>query len=839
MDSGVVLRGRYQLLRLLGRGGMAEVYLALDTMRQTEVAVKILREDLAEDPQFLQRFQREAEALSRLDHPNVVRFYSFERQGSTAFIVMDYVPGTTLRGRLSEAGEALPIEEITAILKQVTSALYYAHSQGYIHRDIKPGNIMLRDDGRALLSDLGIARATETSTMTMGPLGTPAYMSPEQILGRAVDARTDVYSLGIVLYEMSTGHRPFSGDMGTGTSTADRVRDEHLHMLPQDPRRLNPALPEGAARVIQKALAKDPAERWQDAIALAKAWVQAVEQEARFSAAPTVVGPVPSRPITPPRREPTTPPVAQTQQWSGATGTRAWQQAAPPPVKKERRGWVLWAVLGGGAVLILGGIACAVVLSSVLSNSGTPTAVAIATVIGQPSPVAGGVTPVATSTAEPATPTATANASAIVVRADGSGDYPSLTAAVSAAAVGATIRLEPGSYALDSTLSVTKALALVGAGVDQTEVVSQAADSVIDVTLDGLFTAEGISFRHEGAEIASVALVAQGTAEFRNCRFSGAVWDSEAERGGSGVVFMNNASGLVSQSRADANQLYGIEVIGNAYAQIDGNVSVDNGGGGISLWGDASADVTNNVCSTNGYHGIALNGQATANVTGNTCEKNQYSGISYFNDGGGTASRNNCNANGYHGIAVEGNAQPTLEDNVCVGNTYSGISYFGAAAGLARGNQVSQNQYHGIGVNGSAAPRLEGNQCFDNGIHGIGVYDEAAPVVVGNTCGNNKDSGITFLGNSRGTASGNQCSGNTLHGIAVGDTATPDLTENICFENADSGIAYFGTAAGSASANEAYGNQVYGIYVEGTANPVLQDNNAHDNLTQDVLDQRK
>ncbi|MHB0874526.1 MAG: serine/threonine-protein kinase [Anaerolineae bacterium] len=274
METGSVLRHRYHLICPLGRGGMADVFLAFDEKRRAEVAVKVLREDLAEDPEFLERFQREADALARLDHPYVVRFYSLEREGATAFIVMDYVAGSTLRSRLAEAGGPLPLSEVTRIMRQVGSALQYAHNEGFIHRDIKPGNIMLREDGSALLSDFGIARAAEAATMTQGSLGTPAYMSPEQILGRPPDPRTDVYALGVVLYEMLTGRRPFLGDSGTGTSTTERVRDEHLHRDPPDPRLLNPALPPALSTMVTKAMAKDPAERWQSVDEFVSTWSQ-------------------------------------------------------------------------------------------------------------------------------------------------------------------------------------------------------------------------------------------------------------------------------------------------------------------------------------------------------------------------------------------------------------------------------------------------------------------------------------------------------------------------------------------------------------------------------------
>jgi eukaryotic-like serine/threonine-protein kinase len=276
MQEGTILCDRFRLERSLGRGGMSDVYLAFDLRRQAYVAAKLLREDLAEDPDFVRRFAREAEALARLDHPNIVRFYSFEQCAAQAFIVMDYVPGSTLSRRLREVAGPLPLNEVTHILRHVGAALHFAHHEGYIHRDVKPGNIMLREDGNVLLSDFGIARATESATATMGPAGTPAYMSPEQILGQELTPSADVYSLGVVLFEMATGQRPFSGDVGTGTSRIERVRDAHLHTDPPDPQQINPQLPRPAAAVILHALAKSVDRRFQSVASLVQAWEEAL-----------------------------------------------------------------------------------------------------------------------------------------------------------------------------------------------------------------------------------------------------------------------------------------------------------------------------------------------------------------------------------------------------------------------------------------------------------------------------------------------------------------------------------------------------------------------------------
>lgn len=273
-----ILRNRYRILGFLGRGGMADVYLALDIRRQTRVAIKVLREDLAEDPAFLRRFAREAQALARLDHPNIVRFYSFEREGAIAFIVMDYIEGVTLRRLLLERGGPLELAEMTSILQQVGAALHYAHAEGFIHRDLKPGNIMIHRDGRVFLSDFGIAKAMDSATVTTVAAGTPAYMSPEQILGRKLDFRTDIYSLGVVVFQMATGQRPFTGEEPglRGEELTQRIRDAHLHLGPPDPHTINPDLPPQAAQVILRALAKQPQARWPNVMSMVRAWENAV-----------------------------------------------------------------------------------------------------------------------------------------------------------------------------------------------------------------------------------------------------------------------------------------------------------------------------------------------------------------------------------------------------------------------------------------------------------------------------------------------------------------------------------------------------------------------------------
>ncbi|MHB0875015.1 MAG: protein kinase domain-containing protein, partial [Anaerolineae bacterium] len=372
--AGQTLEGRYHILELLGRGGMADVYKAWDAFRQYHVAVKVMREDLAEDPEFAQRFRREARALAQLAHENIVRFYSFEQADLTAFIVMDYVEGSTLRTEIARAKGPMPLPAVVSIVGQVTAALHYAHMMGVLHRDVKPGNIMLQPDGRALLSDFGIAKVTDTATATAVMPGTPAYMSPEHCLSQPLDARADVYSLGVVVYEMFAGRRPFVGDSteaGTGT-TAERIRREQMSTPAPPLRRFNPNLPPEVEAAVGRALAKDREQRWPSALAfwtaLRQAAAPALGESARDAAAPA---PRPASVAPPPAAAATAvlPPAPV------AGGT------VPPPAATPRPRLPALAIAAAAAlgVLVLAAACVAAYLALRPGAEATPTGPAVVT----------------------------------------------------------------------------------------------------------------------------------------------------------------------------------------------------------------------------------------------------------------------------------------------------------------------------------------------------------------------------------------------------------------------------------------------------------------------------
>ncbi len=276
--TGQTLLGRYHVESFVGRGGMADVYKVWDSERAVYLAMKLLKEELAEDRVGLRRFKKEAQNLSRLQHPNIVRYYGLEQDGALAFILMDFVEGKSLRREIFDADRPLTWKRILEVMQAVCSALHYAHQKDMVHCDMKPANIMIHTSGAVLVADFGIARATESTTTTMAEAGTPAYMAPEQVRGDPPTPQTDIYALGVTLYEMVTGgERPFTGEQAHTTgSTSEKVRWEQTHLTPPPPSKWNPNVTPELEGVILKCLEKEPGTRHAGALDLLNALKQAL-----------------------------------------------------------------------------------------------------------------------------------------------------------------------------------------------------------------------------------------------------------------------------------------------------------------------------------------------------------------------------------------------------------------------------------------------------------------------------------------------------------------------------------------------------------------------------------
>ena len=263
-NIGKLLDNRYELLELIGVGGMAKVYKARCHRLNRLVAVKILRDDLSQDSEFRRRFQDESQAVAMLSHPNIVAVYDVSRSAELEYIVMELIDGISLKQYMQKKGNKLNWREALHFTTQIVKALGHAHSRGIIHRDIKPHNVMVLRDGSVKVADFGIARLISAghSTMTQETLGSVHYISPEQARGSHIDARSDLYSAGVVLYEMTTGRLPFEGDSPVS------VAIQHINSIPLSPRDINPDIPEALEAITMKAMAPKPDNRYVSADAM-------------------------------------------------------------------------------------------------------------------------------------------------------------------------------------------------------------------------------------------------------------------------------------------------------------------------------------------------------------------------------------------------------------------------------------------------------------------------------------------------------------------------------------------------------------------------------------------
>jgi serine/threonine-protein kinase len=324
------LGGRYRLLELLGEGGMARVYKGQDTLLERTVAIKVLREQFAADPQVLALFQGEARAAARLSHPHIVAVYDVGEERGRPYIVMEYVEGPSLKEVLDREGP-LSVSRVVEIARQVCAGLQYAHERGIVHRDIKPHNILLPPHGLAKIADFGIARALGAASVTQPGtvFGSPYYLSPEQARGEECTPASDIYSLGAVLYEAATGRPPFQGDSPVATAL------KHVNESPLPPQQANPRVPPGLAAIIMRALAKDPRARFATAGDMGQA-LASYQEMARQETAP-LQRPAPASSVIVPPIE-------------------------PPPVRRDLPAWpegrgFRWSVLFvtlAAAVLFLG-----------------------------------------------------------------------------------------------------------------------------------------------------------------------------------------------------------------------------------------------------------------------------------------------------------------------------------------------------------------------------------------------------------------------------------------------------------------------------------------------------
>ncbi|WP_420645048.1 protein kinase domain-containing protein [Candidatus Leptofilum sp.] len=345
---------QYLIERHLARGGMANVYLAQDVYLQRPVAIKIMLSGLIHDKELIARFQREAQAIAKLNHPNIIQIYTTGlTETGLPYLAMQYIPGGSLQEEMThsaDGGQRLSTQRVLALAGQVADALRAAHKAGIVHRDLKPSNILLREDGTAVVTDLGIAAVQEASarlTRTGHVMGTPYYMSPEQAMGRSVDGRTDIYALGVILYEMLSGTVPFKADSPLA------ILSQHLYEPPPPLIERRHDLSVTTHQTIEMCLQKEPEKRFQTAEQLRAALNQALQAETNPRIEATEL-------LATPQRQPAVAP---------PTPTPATQPAATP--KKQRPRWLPYAA-GGAVVVAL--IATAILFWPDADDPSTPTA---------------------------------------------------------------------------------------------------------------------------------------------------------------------------------------------------------------------------------------------------------------------------------------------------------------------------------------------------------------------------------------------------------------------------------------------------------------------------------
>ena len=352
--------GTFRIIEPLGQGGMATVYKAYHAALDRYVAIKVLHPAFKQDPNFIARFNREARIVARLDHPNIIPIFDFAEQDGTPYLVMRYVEGKTLKAIMRDSH--LPIDRVLAIMRPVTAALAYAHDQNVLHRDMKPSNIMLTNDGHIYLADFGLARIAQAGDSTLSKdmlIGTPQYISPEQAQGLAVDERSDLYSLGVVLYEMLTGRVPFSAD------TPYAVIHDHIYSPLPLPRSINPNLSPDLERVLLKALDKDPRTRFATASDLMQALETAATAPNTNINAASAIAPVPII-ATPSQVSPAPTPIPSTMVYAPIPSTvpasTVTAAPAPLPAPKPASNTTRWLVAAG----IVGFLVIAAIIAGVV-----------------------------------------------------------------------------------------------------------------------------------------------------------------------------------------------------------------------------------------------------------------------------------------------------------------------------------------------------------------------------------------------------------------------------------------------------------------------------------------
>jgi parallel beta-helix repeat protein len=777
LPAGTLLaNGRYQLQQVLGQGGFAITYLALDTQLKRTVAIKELCPQgcirdahnqvapitLPPDQfaQIRQRFVEEAQLVAQLNHPGIVRIYDVFQQNNTGYMVMEYLHGETLGAKLKRAGGVLPVDEAVDYILQVCDALEVVHHAGYIHRDIKPDNIIHCADGRLVLIDFGAARhfvANQTATYTV--MLTPSYAAPEQYssAGR-LDPRTDIYGLAATLYHLITGVPPLPA--------LDRTSGFDLPA----PHLVEPEVGEALSDAILQGLAMRMDERPASVAEFAQLINEALEEDLQPPASvPSSAQPPPAS-VPPPAQSPpaSVPPPAQS-------------PPMPQPSRHASAWESVWEWIQENAWLV------SLILLFTLFLIARPFV------------------------SELISPT--------VIELSPEDSQETIIKAFERIRPEGTIRLESGSYYIDTDIVIEKPIKLVG-------VSGSVSFETYHKSL--VFRAEGDS-QVQNITLQNTAIrVEKGAVAISRCNFT-------AHGANYSAIKATNATSVRVEGCVIRGYLRGIFADGNAVLKAYNNICESHKQSGISLFGSAQGEVSGNTCRNNGYHGIAASQQSRLVARNNTCEGNKRIGIALFGSAQGDVSGNTCRNNSYHGIAADEQSRLVAINNRCHNNKIHGIAGYNQSRLVAKNNTCEGNKYSGIALFDSAQGEVEGNICRSNGSYGIYADNQSRLVARNNTCEGNRYSGIALFGSAQGEVSGNICRNNSYHGIAAEQRSRLVAKNNTCEGNKDSGISLFGSAQGEVSGNACRNNGLHGIAASQQSRLVARNNTCEGNGNCGVL----
>jgi serine/threonine-protein kinase len=898
LPAGTLLaNGRYQLQQVLGQGGFAITYLALDTQLKRTVAIKELCPQgcirdahnqvapitLPPDQfaQIRQRFVEEAQLVAQLNHPGIVRIYDVFQQNNTGYMVMEYLHGETLGAKLKRAGGVLPVDEAVDYILQVCDALEVVHRAGYIHRDIKPDNIIHCADGRLVLIDFGAARhfvANQTATYTV--MLTPSYAAPEQYssAGR-LDPRTDIYGLAATLYHLITGVPPLPAlDRTSGFDlppphlvepkvgeALSRAIQQGLSMRMDE----RPASVAEFAQLIQSALKEDlqPAPKPSPAksssaskssssksssaskssssksSSASKSSSSKSSSASKSSSSKSSSAPKSSSAQSPPASVPlpaqsppaSVPPPAQSPPASVPPPAQSPPASVPPPAQsppmpqpsRHASAWEsVWEWIQENAWLV------SLILLFTLFLIARPFV------------------------SELISPT--------VVELSPEDTQETIIKAFERIRPEGTIRLESGSYYIDKNIVIKKPLKLIG--ISGSVLVATNHKSLI-FRAEGDSQVQNITFQNTAIRVekgdvtiinckslagnvdySAIQATSSALVRAENCVVRGYLHGIYAEGNATlkaynntcegnkqvGIALFDSAQGEVSGNACRNNGIHGIVAHEQSRLVAKNNTCEGNKQVGIALFGSAQGEVEGNACRNNGIHGIYADKQSRLVAKNNTCEGNKQVGIALFGSAQGEVEGNACRNNGIHGIYADKQSRLVAKNNTCEGNKQVGIALFGSAQGEVEGNICRNNGYHGIAANEQSRLVAINNRCHNNKIHGIAGYNQSRLVARNNTCEGNKDSGISLFGSAQGDVSGNACRNNGLHGIAASQQSRLVARNNTCEGNKSCGIFLYGRMTGTLE-NNICGYNLYGIYALRTIRAYVGYNECYNNTQGNLL----